>query len=135
MSQQMKKADKKAIELAGQQLTDKQRSFVDNLFIPGTGQAEAAIAAGYSPRSAAPIAVRTLKLPHVMEYIDACVNRGVKVLAIGALGVVKELSETAKSPYVRLQSAQDILDRAGHKPIDRSMVAVKGELTVNIDLG
>jgi len=47
---------------------------------------------------------------------------------------VVELSESANSPYVRLQAAQDTLDRAGHKPIDRSMVAVKGELNVTIDL-
>jgi|TARA_R110000823_G_scaffold99584_1_gene214929 hypothetical protein len=130
----VKKADKKAIALAGQLITDKQRRLVDNLFVPGTTQREAAIAAGYSTKSADQQASRALRLPYVVEYIDACVGQGAKIMAMSALGVVKELSESGKSPYVRLQAAQDILDRAGHKPVEKSMVAMKGELTVNIDL-
>jgi phage terminase small subunit len=127
-------ADKSVMEQAASRLTTMQRAFVDNLFTPGLTQEEAAVKAGYSPRSAHVIASRTLRLPHVVDYIDACVNRGVKVFAAGALGVVKKLSESAKSPYVQLQAAQDLLDRAGHKPVEKSMVAVQGELRVNIDL-
>jgi hypothetical protein len=36
---------------------------------------------------------------------------------------------------VRLMAAQDLLDRAGFKPVERTMHAVAGELTVKIDLG
>lgn len=126
-------ADKKALELAGNELTDFQKAFVDNLFTPGTTQEEAAIAAGYNPRSAGVAASRNLRLPHVIEYLDVCVNRGIKLNAVSAAMVVKDLSDASKSPYVRLQAAQDILDRAGHKPATGPTMTV-GELNVHIDL-
>lgn len=134
MTKHLSIADKKAIGLAGEALTPKQKAFVDNLFLPGLTQVEAAIKAGYAPRSADVAASRTIRLPHVVDYLDECVNRGVRGMAAGALGVVQDLSTTAKSPYVRLQAAQDILDRAGHKPIEKSMVGLVGELNVKIDL-
>ncbi|MEK9909131.1 MAG: terminase small subunit [Candidatus Thalassarchaeaceae archaeon] len=120
--------------LAAEKLTPKQRALVDNLFLPGTTQEEAAINAGYAQTSAKVTASRTLRLPHVQEYINACVQEGIQSNSIRALGVVAELSDTANSDYVRLQAAQDILDRAGHKPVEKSAVAVRGELSVNIDL-
>tara|TARA_R100000664_G_C2755950_1_gene143723 strand:+ start:1405 stop:1812 length:408 start_codon:yes stop_codon:yes gene_type:complete len=134
MKNALTKADKSAIEEAGQLITDQQRMFIDNLFIPGITQKQAAISAGYAEKSAHVAASRILRYPKVMDYLDACVNHGMKLSAIRAAQVVVELSESANSPYVRLQAAQDTLDRAGHKPIDRSMVAVKGELNVTIDL-
>jgi hypothetical protein len=48
---------------------------------------------------------------------------------------VRDLSTSAKSDYVRLQAAQDILDRAGHKAVEKQAHAVIGELNVRIDLG
>jgi hypothetical protein len=127
------KADKLAIEDAATDLTDRQRALVDNLFIPGITQEEAAVKAGYSPKSAHVEASRTLRKPKVIEYLDACVNHGIKANAVSAVMVVKDLSDQAKSPLVRLQAAQDILNRAGHAPDNKPVVNV-GELTVNIDL-
>lgn len=133
MTRSVTKADKNALELAASDLTDMQRALVDNLFTPGTTQEEAAIKAGYSVKSAAIEASRTLRKPKVLEYLDACVNHGVKAMAVGALNVVKDMSEQAKSPLVRLNAAQDILDRAGHQ-VDNKPIVQVGELTVNIDL-
>ena len=127
--------DKAAIEEAGAKLTAKQRRLVDLMCIPGTTQVEAAIAAGFKQASAHVSASRILRLPHVVEYIDACVRHGTKLQAIQASMVVRDLSTSAKSDYVRLQAAQDILDRAGHKAVEKQAHAVIGELNVRIDLG
>jgi len=133
LTRSVTKADKSAIEDAASGLTAMQRSLVDNLFTPGITQEEAAVAAGYSPKSAAIEASRTLRKPAVVKYLDVCVNHGIKANAVSAHMVVKDLSDGAKSPLVRLQAAQDILNRSGHAPDTRPMISV-GELTVNIDL-
>ena len=133
MSKAVTKADKLAIEEAASDLTPMQRALVDNLFTPGITQEDAAVLAGYSIKSAAVEASRTLRKPKVLEYLDTCVNHGIKAMAIGASMVVKDLSNQAKSPLVRLQAAQDILNRSGHAPDTKPIVNV-GELTVNIDL-
>jgi hypothetical protein len=52
-----------------------------------------------------------------------------------AAAKVMTLARGAKSEYVQLQAAQDILDRAGFKPIDRAQVQVAGDIRVSIDLG
>jgi phage terminase small subunit len=132
-NRQITPVDKKALELAADDLTDRQRAFVDNLFTPGITQEDAAIKAGYSVRSASVAASRNLRLTKVLEYLDVCVNQGIRGMAIGASMVVKDLSDQAKSDYVKLQAAQDILNRSGHGLDDKAVVNV-GELTVNIDL-
>ena len=133
MGKAITKADKALIEDAATGLSDMQRALVDNLFTPGTTQEEAAILAGYAPKNAAAQASRALSKPKVLDYLDACVNHGIKHMAIGASMVVKDLSNQAKSPLVRLQAAQDILNRSGHGADTKAVVNV-GELTVNIDL-
>ena len=122
------------MNLAAEKLTDKQRMFIDNLFIPGTTQEQAAINAGYAKRSAKVQASRNLKVSAVQEYLNTCVQEAIQSNSIRALNTVANLSDSANSSYVRLQAAQDILDRAGHKPVDKSAVAIKGDMTVHIDL-
>lgn len=129
------KQQKQAMFEAAENLSDKQKAFIDNLFTPGTTQQQAAIKAGYAEKSAHVAASRNLKLPNVQEYLNACVQDAIQSNSVMALQAVADLTTTAKSPYVRLQAAQDILDRAGHKPVDKSMVAVRGEMNVNINLG
>jgi len=51
------------------------------------------------------------------------------------LRVVTDLQDSAKSDYVRLQAAQDILDRSGFKAVEKHAHAIKGEVIVSIDLG
>ena len=48
---------------------------------------------------------------------------------------IMKLATGAKSEYVKLEAAKDILDRAGFKPVDRSQVQVAGDIRVSIDLG
>jgi hypothetical protein len=44
------------------------------------------------------------------------------------------LASGAKSEYVQLEASKDILDRAGFKPVDKSMHLHAGEIKVSIDL-
>jgi hypothetical protein len=52
-----------------------------------------------------------------------------------AAAKVMTLAQGAKSEYVQLEAAKDILDRAGFKPIDRAQVQIAGDIKVSIDLG
>ena len=133
MTKSVTQFDKAAIEEVGQGLTDMQRIFCDNLFRPGSTQTEAAVDAGYARGSAHVSAARLMRQDNVLEYIKTCVQHSLGYMSINAVNVVNELSNTAKSPYVRLQAAQDILDRSGHKQKEGASVNV-GELTVSIDL-
>lgn len=134
MAKMLTPTQKALIEEAGANLTDKQRAFVDALFLPNTTQTEAAVIAGYAAKSAHVAASRTLRLPAVQEYLTTCVQDGISVSAVKALSVVGDLQQGAKSDYVRLQAAQDVLDRAGYKPVEKHAHAIRGELVVNIDL-
>ena len=97
---------------------------------------EAGEAAGYAKGEGARVsAIRTLKLPHVQQYMMQRIGEQLGVNAMGAVSAVNRLAKGAKSEYVQLQAAQDILDRAGFKPIDRSQVQVAGDIKVAIDLG
>ncbi len=51
-----------------------------------------------------------------------------------ALEVIERLTTTGKSDYVKLQAAQDIMDRAGYKPVEQKQVQMIGDLSVHIDL-
>jgi Phage terminase, small subunit len=135
MSQNITKRDKAEIEEAGSELTERQRKFVANLFQPGMSHKDCAIHAGYAEKSAHVEASRLLRNARVLEYIDVCMQHSLKADAVKARRVIADLSDTAKSDYVKLQSAQDIMDRAGYKPVEKHAHAVRGELTVNIDLG
>ena len=44
------------------------------------------------------------------------------------------LSQGAKSEYVQLEASKDILDRAGYKPVEKSMSLIQGNINVSIDL-
>jgi len=120
---------------AGTELTDKQRKFVDYLFLPNVTQTEAAVMAGYAEGSAHVSASRLLRFPHVQEYLRTCIQQGISASAVKALRVVTDLQDSAKSDYVRLQAAQDILDRSGFKAVEKHAHAIKGEVIVSIDLG
>ena len=117
-------------------LTEKQTALVDTLVTTGCTLRQAAEAAGYAKGESGRVsASRTLRLPHVQQYMMQRVSEELGMAATGAVSTVSRLAGTAKSEYVRLQAAQDILDRAGFKPIDRSQVQVAGDIKVSIDLG
>jgi|TARA_B110000503_G_C7089541_1_gene388783 phage terminase small subunit len=123
------------MDLAAESLTDKQKLLVDNMFLPGMTQEQAAVNAGYTKHSAASAASRNLKLPHVQEYMNACVQDAIQSHSIRALAAVVHISEHARGDKTKLEAAQDLLDRAGHKPVEKQQVAIRGEMNVSINLG
>lgn len=121
--------------LVDKKLTRRQQALVDTLVSEGGSIAQAAAKAGYAPGdSGRATASKTLKLPHVQRYMAQAVQERLGINALVAVQRVAALSESARSEYVQLQAAQDILDRAGYKPIDRSQVQIAGDIKVSIDL-
>ena len=123
-------------QITQRKLTKKQQALVDTLVAEGGSVAKAAEKAGYAPGDSGRItAHKTLKLPHVQQYMMQRATEQLGVNALVAVHKVASLAQGAKSEYVQLQAAQDILDRAGYKPIDRSQVQIAGDIRVSIDLG
>lgn len=117
-------------------LTDKQTALVDTIVAEGCTIAQAAEIAGYAKGESGRVtATKTMKLPHVQQYLMQRMNEEFGMSATLALGTVRRLATGAKSEYVQLEASKDLLDRAGYKPIDRSQVQVAGDIKVSIDLG
>lgn len=123
-------------DVVAKKLTSKQQALVDVMVAEGLNTRDAATRAGYSDGKAGYVtAHRTLKLPHVQQYMMQRITEQLGLNATVAAAKVMTLAQGAKSEYVQLQAAQDILDRAGFKPIDRAQVQVAGDIRVSIDLG
>lgn len=118
-------------------LTAKQKALVDYLVENGGTQRQAAEAVGYAPGdSARTAASKALAQPHVQEYMHSLVRTHIGTTGLSsALATVTKLTTAAKSEYVRLQAAQDLLDRAGFKPVDRAQLQMVGNVSISIDLG
>jgi|TARA_R110002020_G_scaffold7744_1_gene32149 phage terminase small subunit len=117
-------------------LTVKQTALVDTLVAKGCTVAQAAKEAGYAKGESGRVtACKTMKLPHVQQYLMTRMNEEFGISATLAAGTVRRLATGAKSEYVQLEASKDLLDRAGYKPIDRSQVQVAGDIRVSIDLG
>lgn len=116
-------------------LTRKQMALVDTLVAEGCSIKEAAGKAGYADGESGRVtASKALKLPHVQQYMMQAVTESLGVNATLAASKLMKLASGAKSEYVQLEASKDILDRAGFKPIDRSMHLHAGEIKVSIDL-
>lgn len=109
-------------------LTEQRKRFVDELIkLHGTNQKQAAINAGYSPKSAESQASQILKDPKVKEYYNqqkiALIRDVWEKLSFMALEAVKTtygiMVDPDKKDADRLKAAFDILDRAGFRPDDR----------------
>jgi phage terminase small subunit len=115
-------------------LTAMQQRFVDHY---GTGQhtlEQAAILAGYSPDSASQSAQRLQHNPLIQQQISKALVSKLAFSAVKALSVIERLSESARSDYVKLAAAQDLLDRAGYKPPERTDLRLDANLTVSLQL-
>ena len=115
-------------------LTVKQTALVDTIVANGCSITEAATQAGYAKGERRVSASKALKLPHVQQYMMQRMGEEFGLSATVAAGQLRRLVTGAKSEYVQLEAAKDLLDRAGYKPIDRSQVQVAGDIRVNIDL-
>jgi len=116
-------------------LTRRQSALVDTLVATGCSIKNAAEEAGYAAGESGRVsASKTLRLPHVQEYMMVRINETMGLNATVAAARVLTLAQGAKSEYVQLEASKDILDRAGFKPIDRSQVQIAGDIRVSIDL-
>ena len=75
---------------------------------------------------------RILSLPKVQEWLLAELGNRRGTAAMMGYNTVARLSQNAKSEYVQLEAAKDLLDRAGFKAPD--VTRVEGDLRINIDL-
>tara|TARA_R100001509_G_C4719369_1_gene166056 strand:+ start:104 stop:490 length:387 start_codon:yes stop_codon:yes gene_type:complete len=116
-------------------LTPKQTALVDALVANGCSIKRASELAGYAKGEAGRVtASKTLKLPHVQQYMMQRLGEVMGVNATIAASKVLSLATSAKSEYVQLEASKDILDRAGLKAPDKHMHLHAGEIKVNIDL-
>ena len=121
--------------LTQQRITKKQKLLVDTIVANGCSIKKASEIAGYAKGEAGRVtASKTLRLPHIQEYMQQRVRESIGLNATKASNKMLELSQSAKSEYVKLEASKDILDRAGYKPIEKSMNLVAGTIQVSIDL-
>jgi phage terminase small subunit len=113
--------------------------FVTEYIKNGGNGTAAAIAAGYSEKSAYSQASRLLKSVEVQQYLNntqQSINKDLRMMfaedAVKAYEVMKEImNDPAVQPKDRLVAARDLLDRAGYKPIDKMVADVQGEVNHN----
>ena len=121
--------------LTQRKLTKKQKLLIDTIVATGCSVTKASKIAGYSDGESGRVtASKTLKLPHIQEYMQQRIRESIGLNATIASKKVLDLASTAKSEYVQLEASKDILDRAGYKPIDKAMHLVSGNINVSIDL-
>ena len=121
--------------LTQRKITKKQMALVDTIVAKGCSIKEASIEAGYAKGDAGRVtASKTLRLPHIQEYMQQRIRETIGMNATIASRKVLDLASSAKSEYVQLEASKDILDRAGYKPVDKSMSIVTGGINVSIDL-
>lgn len=95
-------------------LTKKQQGFAQTYV--DTGNATLAVKENYevsSDNSAAVLGSNLLRNNKVLEYIED--------KAEVAASIVFQIAQFGESDPVRLSASKDILDRAGYKPIERSI--------------
>ena len=121
--------------LTQRKLTKKQKLLIDTIVATGCSVTKASKIAGYSDGESGRVtASKTLRLPHIQEYMQQRVRESIGLNATIASKKVLDLASSAKSEYVQLEASKDILDRAGYKPIDKAMHLVSGNINVSIDL-
>ena len=110
-------------------------TLVDTIVALGCSVKEASAKSGYAEGESGRVtASKTLRLPHIQEYMQQRVRESIGLNATIASKKVLDLASSAKSEYVQLEASKDILDRAGYKPIDKAMHLVSGNINVSIDL-
>lgn len=97
-----------------------------------TGNAtQAAIAAGYSEKTAYSAGPRLLKNVEIQQYLNKTeqnLNKDLRTMfveqALQAFEVMSDLMVNSGQDNVRYSAAKDILDRAGYKPVDKIVADV-----------
>ena len=115
-------------------LNSRQKTLVDTLVSTGCSVGEAAKLAGFKESSADVQGYQTLKKPHVAEYMYQQIQESFGINSLKAQSTLTKLAQNAKSEYVQMESAKDILDRAGFKAPDKHQHQIVGDFKVHIDL-
>lgn len=116
--------------------------FVTEYLRNGNNATQAAIAAGYSEKTAASQGSRLLKSVEIQQYLNKTeqnLNKDLRMMfaddAVKAYEVMKDImNDPAAPPKDRLVAARDLLDRAGYKPIDRLQADVNAEVNIKVSL-
>ena len=116
-------------------LTARQQKFVDHYIENGGKLEQAAIDAGYAEAGAGNQARQLVRNPKVYTEVMRRVPDLLGRQAVPAIAVVVRLMQSAKSDYVKLEAARDILDRAGFQPAQRVDHRLDTTLSVAINLG
>jgi phage terminase small subunit len=104
-----------------QRLTKKEKQWADTFLETDNGTQSALRAYDTTdPNTAAVIAHENIRKPKIREYLDQ--------QAEGAASRIVQLSMEAENETVRLNANRDILDRAGYKPVEKSV-----NLNINTD--
>jgi phage terminase small subunit len=109
-------------------------------YIKSGNATQAAIAAGYSEKTAYSQGSRLLKNVEVQQYLNKTtqnLNRDLRTIftedAVEAYTVLKEIMLKPDAlDKDRIAAAKDILDRGGYKPVDRVVADVSNEGTLNV---
>ena len=129
--------DSNTVELPRKQIkvNDRQKALVDILVSRSCSIEDAAKEAGYKETTARIQGSQTLAKPHVKEYMFQQVQQSFGINSLQAVHTLNRLTKEAKSEYVQMESAKDILDRAGFKAPDKHQHQLVGDFKVHIDLG
>lgn len=115
-------------------LNSRQKALVDTLVSTGCSVGEASKVAGFKGKTPSTQGYATLKKPHVAEYMYQQIQESFGISALKAQHKLLSLTQNAKSEYVQMESAKDILDRAGFKAPDKHQHQIVGDFKVHIDL-
>jgi phage terminase small subunit len=107
--------------------------FVTEYLKNGNNATQAAIAAGYSEKTAYSQGSRLLKSVEVQQYLNKTeqnLNRDLRqIFAEDAVEAYKVLKEIMLKPDAmdkdRIAAAKDILDRGGYKPVEQVVADVR----------
>ena len=105
-----------------EELTSKQKAFIEQFFINNMNATKAAIAAGYSEKSAGSIGSENLQKPKIARVI----NERLKALAMPAEEAIARLADFARSDI------GDILDDDGNVDIQKAKRLGKTHLIKSI---
>ncbi|OAS19339.1 terminase small subunit [Paenibacillus oryzisoli] len=116
--------------------------FVTEYLKNGNNATQAAIAAGYSEKTAYSQGSRLLKSVEVQQYLNKTeqkLNRDLRQIfaedAVEAYAVLKEIMLNPSSmDKDRITAARDILDRGGYKPVEKFSGDVQVGVTIVDDI-
>lgn len=120
-------------------LTARQRRFIDRYLI-SMNAADAARHAGYSEKAARQVGQRLLTNADIRAEIDHELNevheqqrRALIVLAGAAVSALQDVVINGRG-LAKVNAANSILDRSGHKPVDHVKADIDSKVTATMDV-